>query len=130
MAAYKVRTRHHYVDAQGNKLPAIPTSNQISFSDVAAAKGTWDDIDNEVSMTVAAPVGVEGATHIRFEEFKATAAGAGATRVQLVLGKLETELVLATDVAANAAITATDRLQGLDSMLFGIGQRIAFKQLV
>lgn len=131
MAAYKIRTRYHYTDDAGNKVSTIPSSNQLSVSDVVGEKATWDDLDGDKSMTVAAPVtaGVQGATHIRFEEFKPTANPAAATRLNLVLGKTATELNLAADVANNTSVSAEDRMQGLDKLLIPIGTRVAFVQL-
>lgn len=127
---YKVASRYHYEDANGRSLSVIPSTLRLSGTDVAAAKLTFDDLAGTPASFVVPP-GPAGAVGIRFEDFKVL--GAGATDVaalELLLGPTQqsTAFQVATGIAKDTSISAGDRMQGLDSMLFGISQTIAFNQ--
>jgi hypothetical protein len=124
---FKETGRIRHVDADGNILPGIPVSLRMSCSDVAGAKVTFDDYDNDKFFII--PPGPPGAIGAQFVDMKGSADGGDTKSLQLVIGNATSTLVLKDDQLAEKAVDAHTRMQGLDSIVFGIGQRIGFTQL-
>jgi hypothetical protein len=127
---YTVASRYHYVDASRRKLSTIPSTLRATASDVAAAKLIFPAIGAAETKFVVPP-GPAGAIGIVFEDYKQSADGADTKAVKLLLEPLgrDTGFQVVGANAANAAVSARDRLQGLDEMVFGIGQTLQFEQV-
>lgn len=127
---YTVASRYHYVDAAGRRLSNIPSTLRATASDVAAAKLIFPAIGAAETKFVVPP-GPAGAIGIRFEDYKQSADGVDTKAVKLLLEPLgrDTGFQIVGANAANAAVTAADRMQGIDAMVFGIGQTIQFEQV-
>jgi hypothetical protein len=128
-APYTVASRFHYEDAQGRNVSVIPNTLRLTATDVAAAKLIIPAIGAAETKFVVPP-GPPGAIGIRFEDYKQSADGTDTKAVSLLLGPLgqDTGFQIVGANAANAAVSAQDRTQGLDKMLFGIGQTLQFTQ--
>jgi hypothetical protein len=123
---FVITARLRHVDADGRKLPGIPTTLRMAVSDVAGDRVEFLDYDDEPFFIV--PPGPSGATGMVFEEFQAADVGEDTSHLVLIVGRAATELSLVHAIAANTAVEAKDRMQGLDSIIFGQGQRLAFAQ--
>lgn len=129
-APYTVASRYHYEDANGRRLTVIPSTLRATATDVAAAKLIFPAIGAAETKFVVPP-GPQGAVGIRFEDYKQSADGTDTKAVKLLLEPLgrDTGFQIVGANAANAAVSAVDRMQGLNEMVFGIGQTIQFEQV-
>lgn len=126
--AYTITARAKYVDKDGNYLPVLPVSLNINGDDVAGNKVTIDEADGGKAYSVLPLPGTPEAYGVRFQDVKQSAAGAATTKLNLVIGGNPSTLTVREDILANAAIAAHDRMQGLDDVVFAIGQTIGFIQ--
>lgn len=101
-----------------------PRTKRMSFSDVANAFGTFDDIGAIAPLTI--PVEDQGWV---VDDLTVSAAGVDTSQIQLVKGAAAQEIFLRGSLLANTTTDAVSRCQGFKGMGLSGGSTYLFKQL-
>lgn len=101
-----------------------PRTKRMSFSDVANAMGTFDDIGAIAPLTIP----VEDGGWV-IDDFTLSAAGVDTTQIQLIKGAAALEFFLRDSLLANTTTDVVSRCQGLKGVALTGGSTYLFKQL-
>lgn len=123
---FTATARLAYVDEAGNRLPGLPKTLDMELDDVVGNKVTFTDYDDENFFIVEpGPPGAYGMVFLDYQTFED---GADTRKVNLVLGRTETELGISHRVAIDTNVTPKERMQGLEELLLQVGTRFGFIQ--